>query len=446
MTPDELQHSTILWIRCCQAIAYQDEVRALKLKQIQKTKLPRLRQLRLYLDNNDLMRCKGKIHNTPIPESAKHPYLLPPYHRLSELIVLNSHELVLHSGINATVTQVCQTICIPSLRQFTRKLLHRCSTCKRVIGKPYRAPDHPPLHKIRLQEAPSFTVTGVDFSLHIKEKNGTLIKSYICLFTCPSTRVVHLEVVPDMTEESFLLGFRRFTCKKSLPNVMMSDNATSFISASQEIKQLCESQKIKKTLSTHGVEWRFIHSRAPWFGDIDDSELLTPAHLLYGRRITSVPYPRIEIDNIDEPYVLNTSVASKRAQRLSFIIAQFWNRWKSEYLTALREFQKKSGDNKINIRVGDIVQVHDDKPRNRWKIAIVEELVVGNDGLIRSETIRTNSGRTTHPIVKLYPLEINEEELPNTADETNEVGTRTTLHMRKAAMRAKENIKSWTNS
>ncbi|VDH97052.1 Hypothetical predicted protein [Mytilus galloprovincialis] len=143
---------------------------------------------------------------------------------------------------------------------------------------------------------------------------------------------------------------------------------------------------------------------------------------------------------------MNTSDASKRAQRLSFIIAQFWNRWKSEYLAALREFHKKSGDNKINIQVGDIVQVHDDKPRNRWKIAIVEELVVRNDGLIRSATIRTNSDRTTRPIVKLYPLEINEEELPNTADETNEVDTRRTVPMRKAAMRAKENIKTWTNS
>ncbi|VDH97053.1 Hypothetical predicted protein [Mytilus galloprovincialis] len=80
MTPDELQQSTILWIRCCQAIAYQDEVRALKLKQIQKTKLPRLRQLQLYLDNNDLMRCKGRIHNAPIPESANYLYLLPPNH------------------------------------------------------------------------------------------------------------------------------------------------------------------------------------------------------------------------------------------------------------------------------------------------------------------------------------------------------------------------------
>ncbi|VDI34209.1 Hypothetical predicted protein [Mytilus galloprovincialis] len=58
----------------------------------------------------------------------------------------------------------------------------------------------------------------------------------------------------------------------------------------------------------------------------------------------------------------------------------------------------------------------------------------------RSATIRTNSGRTTRAIVKLYPLEFNEEELPNKADETNEVDTRRTVPMQKAAMRAKENI------
>ncbi|XP_071176408.1 uncharacterized protein [Mytilus edulis] len=40
--PDELQQSTILWIRCCQATAYPGEVRALTLKHMQKTKLPRL--------------------------------------------------------------------------------------------------------------------------------------------------------------------------------------------------------------------------------------------------------------------------------------------------------------------------------------------------------------------------------------------------------------------
>ncbi|VDI65474.1 Hypothetical predicted protein [Mytilus galloprovincialis] len=114
------------------------------------------------------------------------------------------------------------------------------------------------------------------------------------------------------------------------------------------------------------------------------------------------------MDNINETYTLTASDISKHAQRLSSLIEHFWNRWKFEYLSSLREFHKKTGDNKINIKVGDAVQVHDDKPRIKWKTAVVEEVVTGNDGLLRLAIIRTNSGRTSCPIVKLYPLEINE--------------------------------------
>lgn len=115
--------------------------------------------------------------------------------------------------------------------------------------------------------------------------------------------------------------------------------------------------------------------------DIDDDEPLTPVNLLYGLRIKSVLYQRIEIEIIDGPHVMNTSYASERAHRLSFII---------EYITALKKFHKKSWDNNISIQGGDIVEFHEDQPRNRWKIAIVE-LFVGNDRLIRSAIIRTNS-------------------------------------------------------
>ena len=50
--------------------------------------------------------------------------------------------------------------------------------------------------------------------------------------------------------------------------------------------------------------------------DIDDNEPLTPAHLLYGRHITSVT--RIEIENIDGPYVMNTSDAFEKSGRSSY--------------------------------------------------------------------------------------------------------------------------------
>ena len=37
---------------------------------------------------------------------------------------------------------------------------------------------------------------------------------------------------------------------------------------------------------------------------------------------------------------------------------------------------------------------------------MIEELISGNDGLIRAAKLRTASGRTNRPITRLYPLEV----------------------------------------
>ncbi|CAC5385843.1 unnamed protein product [Mytilus coruscus] len=46
-------------------------------------------------------------------------------------------------------------------------------------------------------------------------------------------------------------------------------------------------------------------------------------------------------------------------------------------------------------------------PRSKWKLAIVEELVTGNDGHVRARVVKTSTGRTTRPIIKLYSIEVN---------------------------------------
>jgi len=55
-------------------------------------------------------------------------------------------------------------------------------------GKPYRAPDPPPLPKVRVTESPPFTIMGVDFTGALYAKTeGQEKKVYICLFTCAAT-------------------------------------------------------------------------------------------------------------------------------------------------------------------------------------------------------------------------------------------------------------------
>ena len=93
-----------------------------------------------------------------------------------------------------------------------------------------RQSDPPPLPKNKLSSESPFTVTGVDFSgaLHVKGENEQNRKVYICLFACPNTTAIDLEVVHDLTEELFSLAYRRFISRKSIPRTMISANDTTF--------------------------------------------------------------------------------------------------------------------------------------------------------------------------------------------------------------------------
>ena len=117
--------------------------------------------------------------------------------------------------------------------------------------------------------------------------------------------------------------------------------------------------------------------------ELNDLEPLTPSHLLYGRLIITTPHPTVEREEIDdEDYTINPSShssLSKKAKTQVLIIEPFWNRWKREYLTSLRETHTANGANKEIVKVGDVVIVHDDCPRAKWRLAVVKELQRGYD-------------------------------------------------------------------
>ena len=63
------------------------------------------------------------------------------------------------------------------------------------------------------------------------------------------------------------------------------------------------------------------------------------------------------------------------------------------------------------VRVGDVVLVHDTKPRGFWKLARITKLVSGQDGRVRGAILKVaSSGKKAHtlkrPLQRLYPLEI----------------------------------------
>ena len=120
----------------------------------------------------------------------------------------------------------------------------------------------------------------------------------------------------------------------------------------------------------------------------------------------------------------------------------------NEYLTSWRETHKTTGNNEQQVNIGDVALVHDASARVNWKLAVIESVNEGADGLIRSANIRTATRRTNRPIARLYPLEVTaatEVITKPTAKETPE--TQTDDHpvplrrpVREAARRGKERI------
>ena len=127
----------------------------------------------------------------------------------------------------------------------------------------------------------------------------------------------------------------------------------------------------------------------------DIEEPLTPSHLLMGRRIWSLPDNLTCFDIDDEDYEVSNESLQKRAKHLNRVLNHFWKRWSKEYLLDLRDTHRLRHASKTStpVMVGNIVVVHDEnQPRGFWKVARVERLLAGRDGLVRGAVLRLPSG------------------------------------------------------
>lgn len=127
--------------------------------------------------------------------------------RFTELQVQQAHVQVMHSGLQGTLTQLRERFWILRGRQMTKNIVSQCFVCRRFKVKPGQQISAP-LPRERITESPPFETTGVDFAglLFVKPNDQ---KTYIALFTCTVTRAVDLELVLDMTTESFMRNMQK---------------------------------------------------------------------------------------------------------------------------------------------------------------------------------------------------------------------------------------------
>lgn len=93
-------------------------------------------------------------------------------------------------------------------------------------------------------------------------------------------------------------------------------------------------------------------------------------------------------------------------------------------------------------KIPDVVLVQEDGLPIDRKMAVIEKLIISEDGKVRAAEIKTANGRTNRPISKLYPLEVTDESrAENLVPEAVQIGDTSSGVTRKAAIEAKEKIR-----
>ena len=111
----------------------------------------------------------------------------------------------------------------------------------------------------RLLEEPPFTYCGVDMfgPFFVKDGRKTQDK-YGAMFTCLSSRAVHVETTSNLTTDSFIQTLRRLISRRGNVRVIKSDNGTNFVSASIELRKAfgeTDERRINDFMMELGGEW-----------------------------------------------------------------------------------------------------------------------------------------------------------------------------------------------
>ncbi|XP_028394878.1 uncharacterized protein LOC114519022 [Dendronephthya gigantea] len=432
-------------------------------------------RLNLQKNEDGIYVCKGRIQGV-------YPVYLPSKHLLSQKIVERAHLFTLHGGVGLTMSKVRDDYWIPTLRSLVKKVIGKCYGCKRYHVTPIPAPSPGNLPKERTEGEIPFEVTGVDYAgpIYYKRDGGADRKAYMIIYTCSLTRGLHLEILPDMSCEEFLMSLKRFIAARGRPKKIISDNGKTFVAASRWIKKIERNEKLHGYLNEHGVKWQFNLSKASWWGGMfermvalvkqafykvvgsakltfkelqdvmldiqiilnnrpltyceDDIQLpvLTPNMMIFGKANYLMELSPEHIEERD---------LRKRAKYLQKCKDALWQRWRAEYMRALRERHNLTHNVKEReLKRGDVVLIKgEEKNRGLWKIGIVEKLISGRDSVVRGVRLRAGKSFLERPIQFLYPMELHCER-----EEKEKIPLNPTARefrpKRKAAVDARRNI------
>ncbi|XP_069114456.1 uncharacterized protein [Argopecten irradians] len=447
-------------IKLMQNEKFPQEIANLRSKKLVPKNSP-LRYLDTYLDNDGIIRVGGRIRTGDALSGQEGPIVIPGKTHLARLIVLHYHEKTTkHQGRNILEGAVRSAgYWIIGAKRLITSVINSCVICRKLRRKlEYQKMANLP--EFRTQPTPPFTYVGVDtfgpcqVSTRKTRGGAANAKRWAILFTCMTSRAVHIELVEEMSSAAFINALRRFVSLRGKVTQFYSDRGTNFVGSTDALQMNTvnvESPTVKKFLVENCTTWIFNPPHASHMGGVWERAIGTARRILEGiivlesRRnlthdilstfmcevcaiINSRPIAPVSVDP-SQPSVLSPSVlltqkvdvdlepfeeidikdAYKSTWKHAQVLAnQFWKRWQIEYLHSLQS-RRKWLDTKDNIQEGDVVLLKEEGTvRYDWPLGQVLHTFPSNDGRVRKVELQVvkNGQKVTYvrPITRIVYL------------------------------------------
>ncbi|KAK7592957.1 hypothetical protein V9T40_007709 [Parthenolecanium corni] len=470
ITEIDCEPARLRWIRWDQQRIYEPVN--------QKPNVSYLRNLKIRIDEDNIIRCVTRVKWAQISREEAEPILLPKSTHLTRLIILTIHQNIYHAGTAHTLAELRKKYWLPhGRREVYQAIRSTCFKCRRADAQPFRTPHMADLPEFRINRTDRpFANVGVDVFGPYKIKttfgNETkVVKYWVILFTCLVVRAVHLEFLKNMSAEEFLTTLRRFAGRRGVPNLIVSDNAPQFTVVEGIFqclwRRFASADITTKYYAEHQIKWKFIPAHAPWMGgayermiqtikkafekvygsrtlsqDQFETAMIEVEAVINSRPITYVDrgidteiitpndflctkYPAIPLDF---NRTLTSNQLTEAWKQAETYLNEFWRIWSESYLREIRErrevIRSQQHSNDAAPLVGEIVLMVDpDQKRSSWRLAVVERLIPGDDGQVRSVQIRAaNRARMIRPVSRLASLKLLMD-LPDQIPQLNEQHT-----------------------
>ena len=286
VTVDEMQAAETVLIKAAQAITFVKEIQTLNSNQetkegnaSQRRSTPKsstpLSKLDPFLDESGILRVGGRLRRADLEDSIKFPILLPRKGHVTKLIVRHFHEVTKHQGRTTTLNEARSSgYWIVGGTSSVSEYIFNCVKCRKIRGST-QTQKMADLPEDRLQPAPPFTYCAVDYfgPWIVKEKRKEM-KRYGALFTCMTSRAIHLEVCHSLATDSFINALRRFICRRGPIRQLRSDQGTNFVGARKELKEALaelDQKKIAQELLRNNCDWINFKMNVPSASHMEES-------------------------------------------------------------------------------------------------------------------------------------------------------------------------------